>query len=165
MSASIIKKQKKVDNITKNFNDFDNFFIVEYRGIKVNNLTKLRRELRAKNMKINIYKNSFVFRALSNSKLKASLENYIEGPNAFVFSNDEIVCPKILSNFSKENEKFVIKCGFVNNKIINAEEIKIISNLPSKKELILMFLHCLKNSISKCAYVISELVNNKKKGV
>lgn len=163
MNKNIIKKQKKVDNITKDLNDFSNFFIVEYRGLKVNSLMKLRRELRAKNMKINIYKNSFVARALSNSKLKINLENYVEGPNAFVFSNDEITCPKILSNFSKENEKLVIKCGFVNNKIINAEEIKTISNLPSKEELILMFLNCLKNPISKCACIINELVNNKKR--
>lgn len=55
---------------------------------------ELRCELREKDMEINIYKNSFVFRALSNSKLKVNLENYIEGPNAFDFQTMKLFALK-----------------------------------------------------------------------
>ena len=156
--TSITNKQNIVNEIIENIKGFSNLFVVEYRGLDVNSLVKLRRKLVEKNMKIGVYKNSFVSRALSELKIKL---DDINGPNAFVFSKDEIVCSNILSNFSKENKNLVIKSGFINNEIMKADKINIIANLPSRENLILMFLNCLKISIVKCLCVISELAKTK----
>ena len=159
MNKNIIaNKQKVVGEIIENIKKFSNLFVVEYRGLSVNNLIKLRRELVKKNMKFNVYKNSFVLRALN--ELKIELDD-IDGPNAFVFSKDEISCSNILFNFSKKNKEVVIKSGFVNNEIIKADKINIIANLPNRETLILMFLNCLKISMVKFLLVVNQLAKAK----
>ena len=156
----LANKQKMVDCIIEDVKKFSNLFVVEYRGLNVTDLVKLRRELTNKNMKINIYKNSFMLRALS--KLKIKLDDYLEGPNAFVFAKDEMSCSNILFNFSKQNEKLVIKSGFINNEIMKADKINIIANLPNKEGLIMMFLNCLRISIIKFLCVVAKIKEGKK---
>lgn len=155
---NITNKQNVVGEIVENIKKFSNLFVVENHGLSVNDLVSLRRELKKKNMKINVYKNSFVLRALSELKIKF---DDIRGPNIFVFSEDELSCSNLLFNFSKKNEKLVIKSGYINNEIMKSDKINMIANLPSKENLILMFLGCLRMSVIKFLYVVSELAKNK----
>ena len=96
------KEQKKnyVNEMKDFFNNSDSILVTHYQGLNVNQLDKLRDEMRKKGIKFKITKNRIVKLALDNTKCKG-LADLFSGPTAVAFSRDAISSAKILTKFSK----------------------------------------------------------------
>ena len=118
----------------KNFTENESVMIAQYQGLNVNELDALRKELREKGILFKITKNRITKIALKETP-KKDLEKYFTGPTATsAISSDPISTAKILTKFSKSNDKLKIIAGFMDGKVLDEKEVSVIATLPSLEE-------------------------------
>lgn len=109
--------------------------VADYRGLKVSQLEKLRREMRQNNAQIQIAKNTLLRLAVQGTAFEGLADKFT-GTTAVAFSFDEPVgSAKALSEFAKENEALNIRCGVLDGTLVSAEEIAALAKLPGKDQL------------------------------
>ena len=161
MRPAMVEKQKTIDLIAKQINDSKTTIVVHYQGMKVDEISSLRKELKAKGATFIVYKNNLVARALSKDYL--SLKNSLTGPNGFIFgSENDLETAKVVSNYAKINKYLLLKGGIFEGKVIDESELKKIASLPSKLELISMLASCLQAPIRNLAITIKAVTVDKK---
>ncbi len=163
MASEKILNQKK-EEVTKLANEMKEaklILLTDYRGINVDDVTKLRTELRNANAKYTVIKNNITRRALAEAGIEG-LENELEGPTAVIMSNDDYLEPaKAIYNFTKNNDYYKIKGGVVEGKVMTAEEIITLAKLPSREQLLSMLAGALLGNISKVAVALNEVRKQK----
>jgi large subunit ribosomal protein L10 len=155
--AIIAEKQVKMDQITAHFQASQSVSVIEYRGLGVAQLEKLRKDLRAEGVELHVLKNTLVQRVADGMGLQA-LDGQLSGPNAYVFSKKDAVSgPRILVKYARSQEKLVIKGGVVEGKVVNAEEMTTIAKLPNKDGMLSMLLSCLTSPIRAVALAVKAV--------
>jgi len=149
-------KKDSVKEISEHLNASKTVAIVGYQGLTVAELTELRRTLSEKHGHIGVYKNSMVRRALHENGVE-SLDEYLEGPNAFVFSEDVTSAAKIIYKFSRYHEALVLKGGLVEGTAVDAKGLKEVAKLPTKEQLLSMFCMVLNEPVAGFARVVNSL--------
>ncbi len=100
--VAIAKKAAIVDEVTEKFSAAASAVIVDYRGLTVEQVTDLRKQLRDANVEMKVIKNSILFRAAEKAGLNG-LEEVFTGPTAVAFSNEDVVAPaKIIDEFARK---------------------------------------------------------------
>ena len=136
MASEKILKQKEelVNNLAAELKEDTLILLVDYRGISVEDVTKLRNEIREANAEYKVIKNNIIKRAL-NANGENGLDDVLEGPTALITSKEDYLAPaKAIYNFSKKNDFYKIKGGIIEGKVMTAEEIIAIAKLPSRQE-------------------------------
>ena len=154
----LAKKQKDVEVLKEKFANAKLVILVDYRGINVEDVTKIRAELRKdQNTEYLVAKNSTLRFAVKGTEYEGISEK-LEGPTAIVFSNEDYVGPaKILYDFAKNNDFYQIKGGIMDGKVIDAEEIIKLAKLPSKEMLLTQVATALLANIRNVAVVLDQL--------
>ncbi len=160
MNQSILKaKENTVSEIKDLASSSSAVVFCDYRGLSVKDISELRKSLREKGAKANVYKNTLVDRALAEVD---GVKDYLNGPNLFVFCKDATDGSlKELTKFAKKHEVFSIKGGVVDGKIADGKYIKTLANLPSKEGLVSMLLSVLQAPMRNLAYSISQVASKK----
>ena len=136
-NAKILEqKQVVIDEIKEKFANAKSIVLFDPRGLKVSEVTELRRNLRESGSDYKVYKNTLAKRAITDSGLE--LDNYLEGPTAISFSSDELAPVKIISEFAKNHEALELKAGVVEGKVANVEELNSYASIPSREGLLTM---------------------------
>ena len=130
--------------------------LVDYRGLTVEEDTKLRNDLRAAGVKYFVVKNTLLRLAAKETGLE-ELDSILHGPTALAISEDAVAPAKVISDFAKENEKFEIKSGFMDGKVLSLDEIKTLAKTPSKETLIAKMMGSLNSPISGLARLLSTI--------
>lgn len=129
--------------------------LVEYKGINVEDDTKLRRELREAKVEYSVIKNTMLRRAAKDAGME-SLSEYLQETTALAVSeNDYTAAARILCKFSSENKFFKVKSGFIDGDVVDTSKIKALSSLPSKEQLLAQVLAGLNSPITGFAAVLS----------
>jgi len=132
-----VKNLQQVELLKTKIAKAKSIAIVDYSGTSANDQVKLRSEVTAGGGEVLVAKNTLIDIAVGKGKLTDSLE----GMNAIVFSyNDAVAAIKSLFNFQKDASKLEIKQGFMDDKVLSADEVKSLSKLPGKNELISMLI-------------------------
>lgn len=163
-SASVIaKKQQYVEELTEKLKNAAGGVLVDYKGISVEDDTKLRKELRENGVDYFVVKNTLLKRALNAAGIEG-LDSALEGTTAIALSNDDIIiAPKVLNKKAEDSKgQFSIKLGFVDGKAITKEEVEAYAKLPSKETLLSQLVFMLQSPIQRLAIAISEI--EKKQG-
>ena len=126
-------KKNYIEEMKKNFSDNEAVMIAQYQGLNVNELDALRKELREKGIlfkitKNRIYKNSF------ERNLKKRSWKIFYWTLAAADISDPISTAKILTKFSKSNNKLKIIAVFMDGKVLDEKEVSVIATLPSLEE-------------------------------
>ena len=112
----------------------------DYRGLSVEKITKLRNELRGVSSEYRVVKNT-LFKLASKGTDLELLHPHLSGPTAIVVSSDDPVAPvKVLVKYLKDCPELSITAGFLQGRVLSAEEIKTLSTLPGREELLAKFL-------------------------
>ena len=157
----IQQKQEMVKIIAEKLQASKSTILVDYRGLNVEQVTKLRTQLREAGVEFKVYKNALTRRAAEAAELEA-LKEYFVGPVAVAFSNEDVVAPaKILSEFAKENEALEIKAGVIEGNISTLEEVKALADLPSREGLLSMLLNVLQAPIRNLALATKAVADQK----
>lgn len=151
----INQKKDEVNALAEKMKDAKLILLAEYRGINVEDVTKLRADLRKSNSEYKITKNNITRRALESCGLEG-LE--VEGPIALIIGHDDYLEPaKAIYEYTKEHDFYKIKGGVVDGKVMTAEEIITLAKLPSRETLISMLAGGLLANISKLAVAIEQV--------
>jgi len=129
--------------------------LVDYKGINVAADTQLRRDLRAVGVDYAVVKNTMLRFAAHEIGFEA-LDAQFAGTTALaVSSTDPVAAAKILCEFAKKNDKYKIKAGFVDGKVITAAEVGSLAELPPREVLIARVLGGFNAPISGLVGVLS----------
>jgi large subunit ribosomal protein L10 len=158
--AILKQKEAVVDEVIALAKEANAIVVVEYRGMSVADISTLRRTLRGLNAKMGVYKNSMVRRA-SDALNYQGFEAHLSGPNAFVFCPDPIEGSKAIVKFARRNGILQVKGGVIEGRVLDADGIKNVANLPGKLGLVSMFLSCIQSPIRSFAATVQAVVDTK----
>lgn len=130
--------------------------MAEYRGMEVGQMTQLRAKAREAGIYFRVIKNSLVRRAVEGTPY-AELSEHMVGPLAYGISSDPVAAAKVLHEFSKENEKFVIKIGAMGESVMSREDVTALAALPSRDELLSKLLGTMQAPIAKFVQTLNEV--------
>ena len=132
----MMTKEQKKNYIAEMSTQFDNskaVMVTHYQGLTMVQLDELRAQMRQHGIIFKITKNRITKLALKETP-KKDLEKYFTGPTAAAISSDPISTAKILTKFSKSNDKLKIIAGFMDGKVLDEKEVSVIATLPSLDE-------------------------------
>ena len=139
MASKEILKQKEavVKEITDKLESSKTFLLLNYQGLTVSEIAELRNSIRDVNSDIKVYKNTLMNLALKNKKIE--LNDYMSGPNAYLFSDSIIEPIKVVSKFAKEHPALEVRVGYIDNEVVDVNTINQYATIPSMEGLLTMF--------------------------
>ena len=130
-----LEKQTLIDNLKDRLAKAQSLVLVDFRGLTVEADTKMRNEFRAAGCEYQVVKNTLLGLAVKGSAMEA-VDPILVGPTAVAFHYEDPAVPaKIATKVAKEQEKFVIKGGYVDGKALDKEGVTALSTLPGRDEL------------------------------
>ncbi|MBQ4049318.1 MAG: 50S ribosomal protein L10, partial [Clostridia bacterium] len=132
--------------------------LVDYRGLTVAEDTEMCNNLRKAGVEYKVLKNRLVLRAFNNVGYEG-FDKVLEGPTAVAFSYDDATAPAriVMESVKKTNNKISVKGGIVEGKILDANGIVAVSNIPSKEVLLSQLLGLLTSPMRSLAIAVSEV--------
>ena len=159
--AKVELKQPIVEEIKGYVTDAKAAYLVDYRGLTVEQDTQLRKQLREAGVVYKVYKNTLVKRVIAGTEFE-SIADTLEGTNAIAFCKTDATAPaRILANFAKTADALELKCGVVEGTYYDAAGIATIATIPSREELISKFLGSIQSPIANFARVIKQIAEAK----
>ena len=129
------EKASKVSALNETFSKAKFAVVSDYRGLKVTEIEKLRRELKKNDAHIQVAKNTLLKLAVKDTDYEV-LSEYFTGTTSVTVSFEDAVGPaKILSDFAKEYQALVIRSAVLDGSVLSADDVIALSKLPSKPEL------------------------------
>ena len=155
--AKIEEKKPIVAEISEYIKDAQSVIAVDYRGLTVAQDTELRKSLREAGVVYKVYKNTFLTRAFEGTDF-AQLDGVLEGPTAVAISKDDATAPaRVIAKFAKTAPAIEIKAGIVEGKFYDAAGMAVISQIPSREELLSRLLGSMQSPITNFARCIKQI--------
>ena len=156
MGLNLEQKQAVVADVAKEVAGAQAIIMVENRGMKVADMTRLRAKARASGVYFRVVKNTLVRRAVDKTPF-ASLADSMVGPLAYGIGPDPVAVAKVLNDFAKGNEKFVITGGAMPGQVMSAKQIAALASLPSREELIAKLLGTMQAPVAKFVRTLNDV--------
>jgi len=128
------EKREQVEALTAVFSKTEVVVITQNAGLTVAEVTDLRRQMSDAGASFKVAKNRLARLALEGTRYKP-LADLFKGPTAIAYSNDPVSAAKVVSDYAKKNEKFVILGGAMGETVLNPAGVKALASLPSLDEL------------------------------
>ena len=142
-------RQRMASSVKDGVEKKSSTFVVSYRGISSAKMNTLRKDLKRKKAEVLVSKTSVARKALEQAN-QANLAATIEGQMALILSNaDASEVSKVLVNFSKAYEGFVVRGGVLDGAFLTQEEVKTLSDLPSREVLLAKLLGTMAAPVSR----------------
>ena len=155
--AKVELKKPIIEEIQSSIKDAKSVVVVDYRGLTVEQDTRLRKTLRENNVTYKVYKNTMINFAIKGTEFE-SLAPYLEGPTAIAISTEDATAPaRAICKFAKEAPKLEVKAGVVEGTMYDAKGIAQVASVPSKEELLAKLLGSMKSPISNIARVLNQI--------
>ena len=156
MGLNLEQKQAVVAEVAKVVASAQAIIMVENRGMAVADMTQLRAKARASGVYFRVVKNTLVRRAVEQTPF-ASLAGSMVGPLAYGIGPDPVAVAKVLNDFAKGHDKFVITGGAMPGQTMSAKQIAALANLPSRNELISKLMGTMQAPVAKLVRTMNEV--------
>lgn len=156
MSLNLEQKQAVVAEVSAELAKAQAVVLAEYRSIAVKDMTELRRKARGSGVYLRVLKNTLARRAVADTPFKGLTDKMV-GPLAYGISADPVAVAKVLQEFAKENEKFVIRAGAMPNVVMSARDVAELARMPSRQELLAKLLGTMQAPIAKFVRTLNEV--------
>ncbi len=151
-------KKAQVAQVVEAINGAATGVLLDYRGLTVDEDTKLRNDLRAAGVRYFVVKNTLL-RLAANQVGLEELDSTLHGPTALALSEDPVAPAKILFDFAKDNDKVEIKTGFMDGKVLSMDELTALAKTPSKDTLIAKIMGSLNAPVSNLVRLLDTIAN------
>jgi large subunit ribosomal protein L10 len=149
------KKEQTIEELRVRLAGAKYLFFANNAGLTVEDLTKLRSELRKDGSTYAVVKNTLFSRA-AGSELAKALEAHLTGPTAVIFAPTDPVAPaKALRQFGLDVKPLEIKAGYVDGQVISADQVKALASMAPKAELQAMVLGLLASPLRNFVGVLA----------
>ena len=127
------KKAEIIDLLSESFKTANAVVMCDYRGLSVGEIEDLRKMARAKEVNVQVVKNTLATIALKNADM-SGVE--IIDTNIFIWADDAIAASKTVADFAKTNEKFTIRTAYIDGESADAAKVEAFAKLPGREELL-----------------------------
>ena len=156
MGLNLEEKQAVVAEISAQVASAQAIVVAEYRGLEVAEMTDLRRKARSSGVYLRVLKNTLARRAVAETPF-AKLAEKMVGPLAYGISSDPVKVAKVLQEFAKRNDKFVIKAGAMPNLLMSGKDVASLAQMPSRDELLANLLGTMQAPIATFVRTLNEV--------
>ena len=154
------QKAEAVQALEADLAKSNNAILVGFAGLKVTEVTELRRQIRGAKSKYLVVKNTLALRATKGTPLE-SVADHFTGPTGVAYNTDNPVpLAKVLTAFAKANPNLVFKAAVVEGRAIEAREIQAIAELPSREELVSRLLFLIQSPLRRLVTVLNGPARN-----
>lgn len=154
-------KTKAIKDAKETLSEYNDFIFADYRGMTVEQITRLRKKLREQNATLKVMKNNFARIAFEQMEID-NVAEYLKGPTVIAMSKeDSNVVAKTLFDFAKEVPVLSVKGACVDKEILDAAKIEAYSKVPGKKELIAMLMSAINGPARQLAATIKAYAEKK----
>lgn len=156
MALSLTDKKRIVAEVAEIAAKASSVVVADYRGLTVSQMTKLRLEAHKSGVYLRVVRNTLSKRALDGTEFDC-IRDVLVGPLCLAFSQHEpSAAARLLRDFAKEYEKFQIIALSVSGKLLTANQIDVLANLPTREEAIAKLLFVLKAPLTKFVRTLAE---------
>ena len=153
------QKTEAIESIKNDVKASSSFIFTEYRGLKVEQITELRKKLRENACTYKVVRNNFARIAFEDADIK-DVDSWLTGPTALaMIAEDANLAAKTLFEYAKDAPALIIKGAVVDGEIYDAKQIEAFSKLPGKKDLIAMFMSTVNATTSKFVRTLQAIVD------
>ena len=156
MSLNLEQKKAVVVEVSEQVSTAQAIIVAEYRGLQVGEMTALRVQARKSGVYLRVLKNTLVRRAVEGTPF-SGLANEMVGPLVFGISSAPVSAAKVLSDFAKVNDKFIIKAGAMPNQVMDVKGVQALASLPSREELLAKLLGTMQAPVAKFVRTLNEV--------
>lgn len=156
MGLNLEEKKAVVAEVSAQVAKAQAIIVAEYRGLEVGHMTQLRTKARNSGVYLRVLKNTLARRAVKDTPFEKLADQMI-GPLVYGISSDPVASAKVLNEFAKANDKFVIKAGAMPNAVISAKEVAALANMPSREQLIATLLGTMQAPVAKFVQTLNEV--------
>jgi large subunit ribosomal protein L10 len=156
LSLSLEQKQAMVAEVASKLAAAQAVIVAEYRGLDVARVTQLRAKARKSGLYLQVLKNTLARRAVKGTPFE-KLADKMVGPLMYGIASDPVAGAKVLSEFAKENELFVIRGGAMPNSLMSGQDIKALALLPSRDELLSKLMGTMQAPVAKLVRTMNEV--------
>ena len=156
MGLSLEQKQAMVSEVAARLAGAQVVLVAEYRGLDVEKVTQLRSKARKSGLYLRVLKNTLARRAVKGTPFE-KLSEQMFGPLMYGISQDPVAGAKVMAEFAKENELFVIKAGAMPNSMMSAQDVKALALLPSREELLAKLMGTMQAPVAKLVRTMNEV--------
>jgi large subunit ribosomal protein L10 len=155
MATTKAVKEEELQDLQAAFKGTDSAILVDYRGLKVPEVTELRRQIRGARGKYKVVKNTLARRALKGTSFEVLTDLFV-GTTAVAYSGDDpVALAKVLTTFAKGAPALQIKAAVVQGRAIKAGEVTELATLPGKPELYAKLLFVLQAPMVQLVSVLN----------
>jgi large subunit ribosomal protein L10 len=156
LGLSMEQKQATVSEVSAQLASAQAVIVAEYRGLNVDRVTQLRAKARKSGLYLRVLKNTLARRAIQGTPFEKLAEK-MSGPLIYGIAKDPVAVAKVLSEFAKDNEHFVIKAGAMPNTLMSDKDVKALALLPSRDELLAKLMGTIQAPIAKLVRTMNEV--------
>jgi len=150
-------KTKAIGELKESLSKAPDFIFTDYRGLTVEQITNLRKQLRTKDVQYTVVKNNFARIAFEQLNTP-DVSSYLVGPTAVAISpRDTNEVAKIFYDFLKEVPALKVKGALVSGTVYNAAQTEAFSKLPGKLELISMLMSVMNGPARNLAAALNDI--------
>jgi len=156
LGLTLQQKQDTVTQVSAQLAKAQALIVAEYRGLGVGAMTGLRAKARSAGVQLRVLKNTLARRAVKGTHFE-KLSEQMSGPLVYGFAQDPVSGAKVLADFAKDHEHFVIKGGAMANALMSAKDVKVLATMPSRQELLAKLAGTMQAPIVKLARTLNEI--------
>ncbi|HET9262347.1 MAG TPA: 50S ribosomal protein L10 [Vicinamibacterales bacterium] len=148
-------KETELQDLERAFKGTDSAIVLGFKGLKVPEVTELRRQVRGARGQYKVVKNTLARRAMIGTSFEA-LGEFFTGTTAVAYSGDDpVALAKVLTTFAKTTPALQIKAAVVQGRAIKAGEVTELATLPGKPELYAKLLFLLQAPMVQLVSVLN----------
>jgi large subunit ribosomal protein L10 len=156
LGLSLEQKQAMVSEVSGQLKGAQAVIVAEYRGLNVELVTQLRTKARKSGLYLRVLKNTLARRAIQGTPFE-KLTDEMYGPLMYGIAQDPVAGAKVMSEFAKDNELFVIKAGAMPGSLMSAKDVKALALLPSREELLAKLMGTMQAPVAKLVRTMNEV--------
>lgn len=160
MSLNIEDKKAVVAEVVAEVAKAETIVVAEYRGVGVASMTKLRAKAREQGVYLRVLKNTLARRAVADTSF-AGLADQMVGPLVYGISADPVAAAKVLFDFSKADDKIIIKAGSYDGQVLDAAGVAQLASIPSREELLSKLAYVMQAPVAGMARAFAALAEKK----
>jgi large subunit ribosomal protein L10 len=156
LGLNLEQKQAVVSEVAAKLANAQAVIVAEYRGLDVARVTQLRARARKSGLYLRVLKNTLARRAVKGTPFEP-LSDQMVGPLMYGIASDPVAGAKVLADFARENELFVIRGGAMPGSRMSDKDVKALAQLPSREELLAKLLGTMQAPVAKLVRTMNEV--------
>jgi large subunit ribosomal protein L10 len=156
LGLDLERKQAVVAEVAARLGKAQAVIVAEYRGLGVGAVTGLRARARASGLYLRVLKNTLARRAVRGTPFE-KLSEQMSGPLMYGIAQDPVAGAKVLAEFARDHESFVIRGGMMASSVMSAKEVKQLATLPSREELLAKLAGTMQGPVANLVRTLHEV--------